>query len=406
MSDDFLAILNFSLEWSAQPHGLARVLEVIASQHNEYKLVVEHALVASDLALTGRLHFGPLIWAGNLMLLGIGWLLWEHLAPERDPTLRLLLFAPAAWLLFQLNFVENLDWAMCGLQTMPVLLFTLLSLHFLLKKHRGSLLVAASCAVLGCLSSGNGFLMAPAGLFLLLASRRFRAAVLWMGAYALALSLYLYRYHRFLHPEYAHKLSFPLRAQFFLSFVGAAAENMHHQPFPYASVGLGLVILCAFAFAWRTGFAHERPFLFWMAVWCLLTAGVVTEARLGEGVVVALTLRYKVYSDLLLIFCYGLGVSRIRASRFTAAQQRGLYLAAALAAVLLASVSDVFGYRFLMKRQRYTEQALIGFTADQARKSPEIGADGFPVSDARSVLDRRILLRCIREGIYTIPGRL
>ena len=71
--------------------------------------------------------------------------------------------------------------------------------------------------------------------------------------------------------------------------------------------------------------------------------------------------------------------------------------------MLLASVSDVFGYRFLVKRQRNTAAALAAFTNNTSRNSPEIGADGFTVSDARSALDRRILLQCIAQGIYTLP---
>lgn len=403
MSDDFLAILNFSLQWSAQPHGLPRVLEVIASQHNEYKLVVEHAVVASDLALTGRVHFGFLIWTGNLMLLGVGYLFWKNFFPELDLPQRLLLFAPAAWLLFQLNYVENFDWAMCGLQTLPVLLFTLAGLHFLLQTQRGSLGLACAAAMLGCLSSGNGFLMAPVGVVLLLSARRYRASMLWTGSYLVALLLYLYRYQRFLHPEYERHIPLLHKVMFFLSFLGAAAENMHHVPFGNASSCLGVLILCALIFAWRGGFHRECQFLFWTAIWCLLTAAVVTQARIGEGMVGALTLRYKVYSDLLLIFCYGLGVSSARKSRLPAARQRGLYITAALGIVLMVSMSDVIGYRFLMRRERNTQHALAAFVAGETSASPELGANGIPASDLRSALDKGILLKCIAQGIYKLP---
>ena len=402
MSDDFLAILNFSLQWSALPHGFPRVLEVIASQHNEYKLIVEHTIVAADLALTGHLHFGLFIWTGNLMLLGVGSLFWRNFFAELDPALRLFLFAPAAWLLFQLNYVENFDWAMCGLQTLPVLLFTLAGLHFLLQSHRGSFGLACGSAMLGCLSSGNGFLMAPLGLVILLSARRPRAAVLWTGSYLFALVLYLYRYHRFLHPEYTQQ-NLLHKVVFFLSFLGAAAENMHHLPFRNASTGLGVLIICVLAVAWQRGFYRERPFLFWTAVWCMLTAAVATQARIGEGMVVALTLRYKVYSDLLSIFCYGLGVSTVRASRLPAIQQRSLYAATAIVVVMLVSISDAIGYRFLMQREHNTQIALAAFLTNEASASPEIGANGIPVSDLRSALDRRILLECIAQGIYKLP---
>ncbi len=407
MSDDFLAILNFSLRWQAQPTAVAKLLEMVASQHNEYKLIVLHAIVATELALTGQVHFDLLIWVGNLMLLGIAWLLWQHSFPDdRNLARRLLLFAPTAWLLFQLNYAENFDWAMCGLQTMPVLLFSLAALHLLLRPTRLALGAACLCAVLGCFSSGNGFLMAPIGVVLLSRMRRWRAVLSWVAAYALALAAYLYHYQPFQPPDYNPHTKLLEKLRFFFSFLGAAAENMHHLPFRDASVVLGvlLFVVVVVASVWRMD--GEDSFLVCMALWCLLTAAVVTQKRVGAGVALALTLRYKIYSDLLLIFCYSFFALRLsRNPKLSPRCKCFCYAATMVLTILFVSVSDVFGYRFLRVRERSTQSALTNFSADPAHQVPEVSAIGVPIAGDEPELTRQILVQCLAKGLYALPSR-
>jgi hypothetical protein len=50
---------------------------IAAAQHNEYKLILEHAVVAVELILTHRVNFSFLAVAGNLLLLPIGYVLWR-----------------------------------------------------------------------------------------------------------------------------------------------------------------------------------------------------------------------------------------------------------------------------------------------------------------------------------------
>ncbi len=407
MSDDFLAILNFSLHWRAQPTAFAKLLEIIASQHNEYKLIVLHAVVAMELVLTGQVHFGFLLWIGNLMPLGVACLFWQHLFNDmRDPVRRLFLFAPVAWLLFQLNYAENFDWAMCGLQTMPVLLFSIAALHFVMRRTRLTLGAACVCAVLGCFSSGNGFLMAPIGFVLLLKMRRRRALALWMAAYALALAAYLYRYHSFQPPDYNPHTPWLRKVHFYFSFVGAAAENMHHLPFRNSSVILGMLLFIIVVIAGMRHSYREDPFFFCIALWCLFTAAVVTQKRVGAGETLALTLRYKVYSDLLLISGYALFAPLLRRNARLSPRGKRLCYAAAMAVLMgWTLISDVFGYRFLRVRERSTQSALARFAADPAHQVPEISAIGVPIAGDEPELARQILVRCLHEGLYTLPSQ-
>lgn len=66
--------------------------------------------LALQYALTGHISFVFMIWLGNLLLLGVLWLMWQNFfKTEQRLARRLLLFAPVCYLFFQLNYVENLD---------------------------------------------------------------------------------------------------------------------------------------------------------------------------------------------------------------------------------------------------------------------------------------------------------
>ena len=77
MFDDFQAIVSFVLIFKQLPSLGSKMLFIVAAQHDEYKLIFEHAIVAVQIALLGRIHFDLLILLAHLALLGILWLLLE-----------------------------------------------------------------------------------------------------------------------------------------------------------------------------------------------------------------------------------------------------------------------------------------------------------------------------------------
>lgn len=410
MFDDYQAIVSFALIFRQLPNLGSKLLFIVAAQHDEYKLIFEHMILAAQLALTGRISFTFLIVLGNLLLLGILWLLWKHyFAEEKNLARRILLFAPICYLIFQLNYVENLDWAMCGMQTVPVLLFTLAALHLVLKLDSRSIACACLCAFLACLSSANGFLIAPIGLFILLSAKRrsqtpsWSSIVAWTTTFFVALALYLYRYIPITRAGFDPHVTFPHKVFFFLAFLGAAAENMRHFPVRNGAVVLGLVILATFLLSLRTRFDRTNPFAFYSCLWFLLSAAAVTQGRAGLGMDISLSLRYKIYSDLLLIFCYGFGASFF--GRFTLLRNRKQTLfAGALAATMLLSLSsDFFGYKALHKRRVRTAEGLTQFAADPTRNVPMISTNGEAIVGGEPEFARVVLNQALAQGIYSLP---
>ena len=129
--DDYHAVLGFSLHLVQLHSAQDKLLYVIAAQHDEYKLIFEHAVMAAQLALVHHISISFLVTLGNLMLLPIAYACWRnYFAGKSDLRIRLALFLPISFLLFQLNYAETLDWSMGSLQNVAVIAFAFLSRGF------------------------------------------------------------------------------------------------------------------------------------------------------------------------------------------------------------------------------------------------------------------------------------
>jgi len=405
MFDDYQAVVSFVLIFKQLPSLGSKLLFIIAAQHDEYKLIFEHAIIAAQYSLTGHISFGFLILLGNLLVLGIAWLLWKnYFSDEKDLTRRIILFLPICYLLFQLNYVENLDWAMCSLQTIPVLFFTLASLHLLLSDKKWAFPLACLCAWLGCLSSSNAFLIAPIGLFILVPRRNWRQISAWTVTFFVALGMYLYRYIRITRPNFDPHVFLYHKIGFYFSFLGSSVENMHHFPIRNGSVVLGVLMIAIFCHSILTGFYRKNPFAFYSTLWVLITAILVAQVRSGLGLDMSLAVRYKIYSDLVLIFCYAYVVARIDTVSTPLGRKHLLYCSSLALIVMLAASSDYFGYKFLVKRQMRVEEGLNEYLASPSTNPPMISTTGEPILSGEPAFARTVLTQAIKRGIYIMPS--
>ena len=159
----------------------------------------------------------------------------------------------------------------------------------------------------------------------------------------------------------------------------------------------------------RTRYDKLNPYAFYAMLWVMLTALVVANARVGMGMQLSLSSRYKIYCDLLLVFCYMYGLDRFSIGREGERQQRRarVYLGASVAVCLLINVgSDIAGGVFLKTRKQRAESAMRAYLA-----APDTASPMFLVEDVLSPaelqsedLARKQLNDAIAEGIYTPPG--
>ena len=403
MFDDDRAILGFALQLGALGGIQQKLCYVVTAQTGDYKLILEHFLVAADLALAHRVSFGFLIWTGNFIGLGLLWPLWRMFFAE-EPSLRrrLLLFLPIVYLVFQMNYVENFDWAMCGLQTFPVVFFSLASLELLTHKDWARSLAACLCASLACFSSSNGFLVAPLGVLFYLQRRAWKRLMLWCLTFAAAAFVYSRGYKALPNTLTNEQTTLSNRVLFFFSFLGSAAESQHRQPVKYGAVILGIGLAMVLCWALVRRFDRRNPAAVSMALWVVLTTIPVLVYRLPAGFQYSLLIRYKIYSDLLLIFCYGFFAST---PAFGRSRSRKVMYACALGVTAgNALAADVAGYRFLVLRQQRVAVGLDRYANDGA-DAARIPVPDDAVGASITRQGRQLLDDAIASGIYTLPPR-
>ena len=405
LADDYHAVLVFALDQRHLSAG-EKLLSVVTAQHNEYKLIFEHALVAADLAATGRLNMALLVWLGNLFLVPLGFIYWLQFRPDDSAGRRLLLFAPLCWLLFQLTYAELLDWAMEGLVGIAVVFFSVAALYLLTRSSRGSFVWACIFGGLAACSSANGFLVAAVGAGILLLQRRLLRLVPWIVTFGVALAAYLYRYSPADHG--GTPASLPMKLLFFSSFLGGAIENMHGFPVHHAAIVLGVGMLLVYAHSIWSGYYKRQPFIVATATWAILTALMTAWVRSSLGLGLSLSSRYKIYSTLLIVFCYQYLADRVIASElFSLRAKRAVYSIVLAVAVLFALASDVVGMKLLRTRRAEAITALGWYLSDPQTHSPFSGEHGRP-DETRDVTGnaieaRRSLTEALALGIYQIP---
>jgi hypothetical protein len=398
--DDYKAILGFADEYSELPTLKAKLLQIATEQFNEYKIGFEHSVIASEVELTHHLNFAFLTALGDLFLVPIAYLLWRTFEEdESDLNRRLLDFLPISFLFFSLNYWENLNWAMTGLQNTPVILFSFLAIYFLtpakMSRHpRAYLLLACLAAVLAAWSSANGFLLAPVGLFILLLRRAYAYSVVWCVSFAAPLAAYLYHYHRLAEPMYrAFYITRPLS---FLAFFGAVI------PFRWPAAALGAMVLIIFAYAVWSRFDRTNPAMFYFMAWIVATALLVAWVRgaAGFGVVS----RYSIYSNLALIFCYAF-VTQCLSARRSSLQRGSFYVASVVIAVGIFVVSNVSAYGTLGARRRMVLSGIEFYRARPETNSPMVDPVAERALPGESAVERYVLTRSIQKHIYTLPAK-
>lgn len=306
-------------------------------QHNEHRIVYDRILTLLDYTLFGKLNYVHLMAVGNLSLVG---LLAIFVAVLRRNDSRAggwpaLYAVPVALLLFNLSQWENMFWGMAALQNFSVVLWVLWAVFLLTHTNRWPLAVLAG--VLATITSGNGLLVWPLGLLMLLlrvpTNRPGRPSwwplLGWAVGAILTIGLYFVGFEK---PGGAHAIRpgvIDLLKGWFV-VVGAAAEALPvGTPLRNSMLLGGLIVLVTLGIAvfglltnWpllvrtvqqrrdssRLGGRAGVPVLlvfFWGSAGFLLgTAAIVAYARTGFGIDLLMTSRYKLYSLTLLALLY------------------------------------------------------------------------------------------------------
>jgi hypothetical protein len=415
--DDYEALLDFLNQVTELKSLSAKASYFLASQFNEYKLFFGHGVAWLQLALYGRIDIRLLCALGNGFILLLAVLLWKMFLPNhKNLTYRMAFFIPVSWLLFQLQFAETLNWAMPSLQNLPILFFALGAIYLLLRPGRGAFCGSLVCFILAVASSGNGFLLIPIGVLILMLARRYARVVCWLAVSAGCVAAYAYHYNVMSSQSRLNHsvLSTVIRPRplYVLAFIGNAAAFPVEGRYPLLDISLSLflgLLLCAFFVAIaRTGYIRRNPLVSCCILFLLLTAVGVAGLRSDLGVAQSLGSRYGIYSALFLIFAWFVIVEEFLQHEKVPLRHNHILLVAIAGAVVFSLTMDALGWLTLAERNR---RIIVGIASYEHPVSAESNIGPilrFPNQGARmDELDQRapvILRQSAKLGIYKPPA--
>jgi hypothetical protein len=408
--DDYDALLDF-LNQLVQLNGLpAKALYFLANQHNEYKLFFGNGAAWLQLGLLGHVDFRVLSFIGDGFIFLLAILLWKMFLPDqKNLVARLAFFIPVSWILFQLQYWETLNWAMAGLQNIPILVFSLGAIYLLVSGTRATFFGAVVLFVLAVCASGNGFLLLPIGLLIILLNRRYLRLAVWLVVAAACIAAYAYRYNVMSSQTAAHHSVFstfhPLSPVYALAFIGSAASIPVHL----FSALLGSLLCIFFFFMARRGYIHRNPLVSYCVLFLLLTAIGVAGLRSDFGISQALNSRYTIYSALFLIFAWFATVEEFLQDRSVPLLRNNPLLGAVVLSILFSLCMDKIGSLGLDRRRDSLVQAMATF---EHPKTPQSTIWPAPLlslphpiapSNAFNRRIRPILDESIKLGVYRPP---
>lgn len=275
-------------------------------QHNEHRVGLTRLVAVLDYKLFGHLNYKHLMLFGNLALLIIWWLLTRFFKPLPGAVWYAL---PIATFWFSLAFWENTFWGMAAVQNLWVVAWAVLT-FWRLSRRDGYWWWALPMAFMGVFTSGNGILILPLALCVLLLQKRWRTAGIWAVFCILSVLLYFWDY-KSPPTDLSASGNITSFVRGFLLFCGSLFEGLPFGNFPFqmpfwfgalsifVSVSILLYILRSY---WKHHFVLNEFDYFYLGgvLFALATALIVTYSRSGLGSDIMLMSRYKLYSALLI----------------------------------------------------------------------------------------------------------
>ena len=397
--DDYDIILGL-LNAVSRTHSVwSRLMLVLISEHNGYKLVFENAMVLAQYAVFGKLTLLPLVMFGNAFALLT---LVIVLAMSRVRVLNgteWLLLVPVVWLVLQLQYASALDFASSSLQHMAVICFSLGCIYLTGLGTPWTFFGACAAFVCAVASSPNGFFAGAVACLMLAQDRRWTRVVLL--AFGICVLFAGYRYHGqgVLHaapglPDQGPALT-RINISYALSFVGASAARYTSV---WPSKALGLVLCGVFALATAKRYYRSNPAVYGTMLFILINAVAVSSLRSDDGVAQSLASRYRLYSNLFLALSYLFLIETLFAVKtHSVSAKRKPYLrtlvpaAAYVFSAVFCGISDVAGAHFLEgKKQALLESYRVKWLAQTPAQ----------VRGIQPAITNPALLRQMHDGVF------
>jgi len=294
--DDFDAILNFFIEFKDQPTTLGKIQKIFA-QHNEHRIVLTRSLAVILYASRGSIEFDLLDYVGLGLLMAFAVLLYASFRRTKAPLTAAMVSLPCFLMIFQPQPLECIVWSTVSVAMSGVLLFSALTLWFLTSNYRRYLLLSLVTTALTLGSLGNGVILFPAVIVVLLLAGRYRDMAIWSAVSLILIALYFWGYQP--NPEHPSVLaSLPevsRNSLYTLYFIGSALCFGN----PEAAWWIGILGYAAFAVLLATRYDKKNPVIFGTILFLFGSIWVNALSRSEFGITYAIDQnRYGLFSAL------------------------------------------------------------------------------------------------------------
>ena len=409
-ADDYDSVLQYLLKWQSE-RGFQHIVQIFTAQHNEYRLIFENAIFGIQYELLGHTNLEALSILGDLFVIPLVlvlYLIWRDLGIKGD--FALLGFIPTSWIVFQLQYASTLNCAMNPLQSVPVILFMLLTCWLAVRPGR---VAFAGCVVslLLCISSsGNGLFMIPIGGLIFLQRKQYSRLSIWLAISAAMCAVYFAGYSvRASSPDADHGVLSSVRhisLGYGAAFLGSIATKTNPAP----AIALTVILVIVFLLATHDRLYQKNPALYYASMFFFATGLAVSGIRSDRGLITALGSRYRINSAVLAVLLYFYLADKFREVRV---QRPVLITSLCAAGIILAGFtyeSDKGGENLLLLRRQKVRSAILRWERHESRP-PVVaqGPDDFTVEHDKMGLyepNVPILVDAIQAGIYQLPDPL
>lgn len=186
--DDIENIPYFLANWIEAP-SFKEKWDALLLPNNEHRVIYARLIVLIQYYLTGSINFQILGFIGNLSILIIFSLIGLNYYKQGGKWYHLL---PVIFLVFNLQSYAGIYMTIMSLQYQVVIMLSMVTFYLLSSTRKYTFILAVIIAFIDTFSMGNGMLVWPAGLIMLLFLSEWRNSLIWFFSGGVAIFLYFY----------------------------------------------------------------------------------------------------------------------------------------------------------------------------------------------------------------------
>lgn len=292
-----------------QPMSFFKKIDFLLETQNDHRMLIGRIVAYLDYAIEGSLNYKTLAVLGLFCLLGI-LVYWRQTLGRMGADKWLIL--PLVFIYLSAISHDHYFWGINALQH-PLLNLLVFASLFLLgfKKSNGYFTLSIILALAAMITFGNGFLVFPAGFFMLLFLHNKQKLAIWSVVSIVAIGFnFLYDYELGQATHLDKTPGFILNVIIsFIAFAGAWTEPFRAPgtwALPFAAGCATLAINCYGLFRALRQKKEYAPFLGGIFAFTTMTMGIIALSRGGQDIENVFPGRYTLYQQhlLALVFLY------------------------------------------------------------------------------------------------------